>query len=266
MSNPSNRNSVASVFESQLAASNHSSSRHVSRENLTSVLDGSTAPSSRNSVSLGSQLRLSVGDGSKLDEDAAKKRNSAKNLEGMYAKVLLLSAVCSDPLMWLFICQLIPSTGHEKEQTFQRAIAQHLTHSLPKIVQRRRRVQRVRRLPSRHWRRTQFGPRSRCASIHRVESQQVHDFAAIAQRIRDYWQAKKSRRLRRWQSRPRVRDDSSRQESCCKHESIVFVVVIDRRYSKLSTGLGIEAFGVYMGMLSTKTYSYMHFSGFLYIG
>lgn len=60
----------------------------MSRENLSSnLVDGLTVTSSRNSSSLGSQSRLSVGDGSKLDEDPTKKRNSAKNLEGMYAKV-----------------------------------------------------------------------------------------------------------------------------------------------------------------------------------
>lgn len=77
----SSRNSVASVIE--LSAGNNI--RHVSRENLTStVVDGVTT-ATRNSVSLGSQLRLSIGD--KTDEDPSKKRNSAKNLEGMYAKV-----------------------------------------------------------------------------------------------------------------------------------------------------------------------------------
>lgn len=86
---PSSRNSVASAFESQLAAANITSntSRHVSRESLTTgVVDGLTV-TSRNSSSLGSQLRLSIGDGGKVDEDQAVKRNSAKILEGMYAKV-----------------------------------------------------------------------------------------------------------------------------------------------------------------------------------
>lgn len=72
----------------ELGAAN---SRHVSRENLTtSVVDG-LAAGSRNSASLGSQLRLSVGDSNKIDEDPSKKRNSAKNLEGMYAKVSYLN-------------------------------------------------------------------------------------------------------------------------------------------------------------------------------
>lgn len=88
---PSSRNSIASVFESQLAAANNSnnaSSRQMFGENQSSnIVDGLTVQSPRNSSLLGSQSRLSVGDSCNLSEDPAKKQNSAKNFEGMYAKV-----------------------------------------------------------------------------------------------------------------------------------------------------------------------------------
>lgn len=68
---PSGRNSVASVIEC-----------HVSRENLSG-----TDLHSVKSATLGSTSRLVGEKNSANDDDASKKKNPSKNLEGMYAKV-----------------------------------------------------------------------------------------------------------------------------------------------------------------------------------
>lgn len=82
-STPSGRNSVASVIECLLPASNTAttamataSSRHVSRENLANDSLGKNA--------------------NRLHDDESKKKkpNSSKDLEGMYAKVCMMICLC----------------------------------------------------------------------------------------------------------------------------------------------------------------------------
>lgn len=74
---PSGRSSVASVIECHVPIAN--ASRQVSRENLAAT------DLQQKSATIGSNVRLLLPD--KSDEDAAKKKNPSKNLEGMYAKV-----------------------------------------------------------------------------------------------------------------------------------------------------------------------------------
>lgn len=97
----SSRNSVGSVIEQQqigVGGVGFSNSRHVSRENL---------PSAGGDNQSRSQSRMSIAaanDAKPLHDDdhgnTAKKRNSAKNLEGMYAKV---SAVLSIKMYFLLL-------------------------------------------------------------------------------------------------------------------------------------------------------------------
>lgn len=82
----SSRNSVASVIECQQQLGH---SRHVSRENLSGSDGGGLLSVQTRSQSRLSVVSMTAADGSKHEDDGgpAKKRNSAKNLEGMYAKV-----------------------------------------------------------------------------------------------------------------------------------------------------------------------------------